>query len=312
MDEVELFLNKKSLGRKKVEPNGHAEWKVLYTPGTLEAVGYRDNKKALRKSIKTTDQPAQIQLVSHKNILKANQKDIAVITVSALDRSLTAVPTSDNEIAFNLRGPGKIIGVGNGDPTSLENEKFIEEIQISAIENLKEKESTSIDVKDETGWDVNDGAWADAFRKRDYNNLASAYLTRGSFTLPENFGSADITLFYKDIGATQSIFVNGVEIAHRKNAGEITGGVTLNKDILKPGKNVIAILNTPIPKKHEWDNVNTDPGVVQVHVKAGEYKRKLFNGLAQIIVQADGKGEIILEATSEGLKPAALKIQIQE
>ncbi|MFZ6013483.1 MAG: hypothetical protein ACOYXT_24290, partial [Bacteroidota bacterium] len=72
------------------------------------------------------------------------------------------------------------------------------------------------------------------------------------------------------------------------------------------------ILNTPIPKRNEWDNVNTDPGLVQIRVNADPYKRKLFNGLAQIIVQADGKGEVILEATSQGLKSAILKIQVQE
>ncbi|MFZ6008824.1 MAG: beta-galactosidase GalA, partial [Bacteroidota bacterium] len=240
-DEVELFLNKKSFGRKKVEPNGHVEWKVPYIPGTLEAVGFKDGKKALSRSIKTTDEPAQIQLVSHKNVLKANQKDIAVITVSTLDRNLIAVPTAGNEITFNLLGPGKIIGVGNGDPTSLENEKFIEAIQTVAIDSLTEKAVASIDVNNETGSGVDDRLWGDAFKNRDYRNLANAYVTRGSFTLPDNFISARVTLFYKDIGVLQSLFVNGKEIAHHKSAGQITEGITLDKSILKQGKNLIAI-----------------------------------------------------------------------
>lgn len=311
LEEVELFLNKKSLGRKKVEKNGHVEWKVPYAPGTLEAVGFKEGRKALNALVKTTGKPTDIKLVSHKNMLNVKRENIAVITVSAHDKNKTAVHTADNEITFNIRGPGKIIGVGNGDPTSLENEKFVETIQTVQIENLKEKEISGIDVENEAV-DTDDRAWKDAFRNRDYKKLAKAYATRGSFVLPANVVNAKITLFYKDIGAVQSLFINGKEIAQRKNAGEIGAGITLDKALLKTGENVITILNTPIPKKNEWDNVNTDPGVIQIHVDADQYKRKLFNGLAQVIVQADEKGEVVLEASGSGLNPAVLKIQIQE
>lgn len=124
-EEVELFLNGQTLGRKPMTKNSHLEWPVKYAPGTLLARGFKDGKEILTTKIETTGQPAAIQLAPHRVALQADGVDVSVITVQVTDSQGRVVPTADNLIAFELTGPGKIIGVGNGDPSSHEPDQFI-------------------------------------------------------------------------------------------------------------------------------------------------------------------------------------------
>ncbi len=124
-DEVELFLNGESLGRKTMTRNSHLEWSVKYTPGTLLARGFKGGKEVLTQKIETTGQPAAVQLASNRSSLAADGADVAVITVQVSDAESRMVPTADNAITFEITGPGKIIGVGNGDPSSHEPDQYI-------------------------------------------------------------------------------------------------------------------------------------------------------------------------------------------
>lgn len=120
---VELFLNKKSLGKKEMPRNRHLEWDVKYAPGTLEAVGYRNGKKISAKQV-TTDQAYSIQLIADRSIIQADGKDISIINVVVKDKKGREVPDADNLIEFSLKGNGKILGVGNGDPSSHEPDQY--------------------------------------------------------------------------------------------------------------------------------------------------------------------------------------------
>ncbi len=118
-DEVELFLNNKSLGVKKKEGDDlHIMWRVPFQPGTLKAVSRKDGKEILVKEIKTAKEPAQISLNADRNTIKSDGVDLSFITVSILDKNGTLVPNTANNIEFEIEGPGKIVGVDNGDPTS--------------------------------------------------------------------------------------------------------------------------------------------------------------------------------------------------
>jgi beta-galactosidase len=123
--EVELFLNGRSLGRKTMEKNGHLEWKVKYEPGTLLARGYKDGREIATDKVETTGEPAAIQLIPDRATIKADGEDVSVITVQVNDAQGRMVPTAGNEITFGIQGPGKIIGVGNGDPSSHEPDVFL-------------------------------------------------------------------------------------------------------------------------------------------------------------------------------------------
>ncbi len=122
-DNVELFLNGKSLGKKDMPRNKHLQWSVNYQPGTLEAVGYRNGKKLIAK-VETTDKPATIVVSPSKTTMIADGKDAVVLNISVIDKQNREVPDANNLIHFTITGDAKIIGVGNGDPSSHEPDKM--------------------------------------------------------------------------------------------------------------------------------------------------------------------------------------------
>ena len=83
-DSVELFLNGKSLGRKNIARDSHAEWKVVYEPGTIEVKGWRNGKIISDKEV-TTGEPVSVTLSADKNSINADGQDVAVITATVLD-----------------------------------------------------------------------------------------------------------------------------------------------------------------------------------------------------------------------------------
>lgn len=121
-DNVELFLNGKSLGKKDMPRNSHLQWTVNYQPGTLEAVAYKKGKKLTAK-VETTGAPVEVVMTPYKTTMLADGKDVSVINLSTVDREGREVPDADNMIRFDISGPGKIIGVGNGDPSGHEPDK---------------------------------------------------------------------------------------------------------------------------------------------------------------------------------------------
>ncbi len=123
-DSVELFLNGKNLGTKKMEKDSHLEWKIPYEPGTLEALGWR-NGKLIHDKVETTGEPSSIKLTPDRSTINSDGEDVSVITVSVLDSKGREVPTANNLIHFEIKGAGKIIGVGNGNPSSHEKDKYI-------------------------------------------------------------------------------------------------------------------------------------------------------------------------------------------
>lgn len=117
-DEVELFLNGLSLGKKAKEKDVyHVFWRVPFQKGTLKAVSYKDGKEVLTREVKTTGDPISIKLTADRQTIKADGKDLSFITVEALDAEGNTVPVADNLINFTIEGDGFIAGTDNGDPT---------------------------------------------------------------------------------------------------------------------------------------------------------------------------------------------------
>lgn len=123
LDEVELLLNGKSLGIKKVPHLGHVEWKVAYAPGVIEARGRRNGQTVLIERRETTGPARKIRLTADRSEIAADRQDVVIVTVEALDERGRLVPTADNKIAFRITGAGQLLGVGNGNPNCLESDK---------------------------------------------------------------------------------------------------------------------------------------------------------------------------------------------
>lgn len=122
-DEVELLLNGKSIGKQKAIPYTKLIWSLIYKPGKLEARAFKAGKLVIKDIVETTSAPSQVVLDSDVNTLKADGCDVAAIRVAIKDAKGRVVPTANNLVKFSIDGPGRIIGTGNGNPTSHEPDK---------------------------------------------------------------------------------------------------------------------------------------------------------------------------------------------
>jgi beta-galactosidase len=121
--EVELFLNNKSLGRKKTDRSTEfkAIWEVPYQPGILKAIGYKGKKQVNSSTLQTANPVSQIKLTADRTKIKSDGQDLSYITVELTDANGIRNPKAEYLLNFEIEGPGTIIGVGNGNPVSLES-----------------------------------------------------------------------------------------------------------------------------------------------------------------------------------------------
>jgi beta-galactosidase len=101
----------------------HLSWDVPYEPGTLKAVGTKDGVAAVTVEVVTTGEAAAVRLSADRTALTADRRDVAHITVEIVDDQGRVVPQADHEVAFDVEGEGRLIGVDNGDPQSHDSYK---------------------------------------------------------------------------------------------------------------------------------------------------------------------------------------------
>ena len=121
-DEVELFLNGKSMGMKMRGNELHLMWQLTYEPGTLKAVG-KKGSEVLIEERKTASEAAKIVLEPDRKTISADDRDLSFVTVKVLDKNGTLVPDAGNLVHFKLAGEGRIVGVDNGSETDLSSFK---------------------------------------------------------------------------------------------------------------------------------------------------------------------------------------------
>jgi beta-galactosidase len=121
-DEVELFLNGKSLGTQKYEDE-QLVWMVPYTPGTIKAVAKRNGKVVAEKGQTTAGKAAGIKLSADRTKIHANRTDVVFVSAEITDKNGISCPMADNKIKFEIDGPARIIGIDNGNPIDLSKYK---------------------------------------------------------------------------------------------------------------------------------------------------------------------------------------------
>ena len=282
-DEVELFLNDTSLGRQTMPRNGHLSWKVNYTPGTLLARGFRNGQEIATTKVETTGEPAALTLVPDRTTLTADGRDVSVITVEARDAQGRLVPTANVPVTFTLRGPGRILGVGNGDPSSHEPDQYI-----ATIRTIKLGEWTAPDGSIKTG-----------------QNLFEA-----TFDRPTAADGETATLLLNALGTNQTATLNGQPLYQNATPAESRTQLTLDLSTLRETNNVLRIEAT---RYEDWGTRDSlkqlHPATLRIDSPAPSWHRTTFHGLAQVIVQSTSEaGEIILGATAPNLTLAKVNL----
>jgi beta-galactosidase len=116
-DDVELFLNNRSLGSKPINADATPRsWTVPFAPGTLHAVGRNKGKDVAAFDLRTAGAPARLLLTAERSTLAATDEDVVYVRATLVDDAGTTVPTAANPITFHLTGPGAIAALDNGDP----------------------------------------------------------------------------------------------------------------------------------------------------------------------------------------------------
>jgi beta-galactosidase len=137
--EVELFLNGKSLGKKarfsdlwempvnkrtsetlKFTTKYRRIWQVPYEPGTLKAVAYENGKQVAVEEVRTAGAPAKVKLTADRGAIQADGDDLSFITVRIEDQHGNLCPMADNLVHFEVTGAGTIAGVDNGNAATVE------------------------------------------------------------------------------------------------------------------------------------------------------------------------------------------------
>jgi beta-galactosidase len=120
-DEAELFLNGKSLGRKKkAQLEYRLRWDdVVYEPGELRVVAYKGGKQWATDSVKTAGAASKLLLTPDRSTIANDGKDLSFVTLTVADKDAQMIPRAMNLIHFEASGPGEIVATDNGDPTDM-------------------------------------------------------------------------------------------------------------------------------------------------------------------------------------------------
>ena len=127
-DCAELFLNGKSLGKKSKNPNSASSterfrlmWNdVVYQPGELKAIAYKEGVVNGEAIMKTAGEAVELRLTPDRKSITSGGMDLSYITIEAFDKDGNLCPLADNKIQISVKGSGKIAGVDNGNPQSME------------------------------------------------------------------------------------------------------------------------------------------------------------------------------------------------
>lgn len=175
-NEVELFLNGKSYGKKRIEfprqgnagawnkyanpvinpttADLHLQWDIPYQPGVIKAVGTKNGKVVCIEELRTSEMPYALRLSSDYDTIYVTERGVSIIKVEVVDRRGNVVPTADNLIEFSIDGAGQIIGIDNGNPTDHTSVKSLRRrayngLALVIIQSLKNKGIINLKAKSE-------------------------------------------------------------------------------------------------------------------------------------------------------------------
>ena len=312
-EQVELFLNGASLGRQSMPRNGHLEWQVPYQPGTLVARGYSGGREVAADKVETTGPQRRVKLEPYRAVLTADGRDATMVKVSVTDDKGRVVPTGDAEVSFSVDGPARIIGVGDGDPGSHEADQAVDSIVSQPV----------------LDWTLADGAildptalaaqsWRDPFRwypPGEGPKTPEAFTLRGRFSLAAGDGTTRTTLFLPLLNPRQQLFVAGQNLTAKVQPSGAGLSVALDDLGLTPGEVEVVIVvpdqgAAGLKALNALGGGGTNIAFIQQRIAAAPWQRRLFNGYAQVVIEAaDAGGRATIRASAPGLRPGQAIIQ---
>jgi beta-galactosidase len=319
-EEVELFLNGESLGKQPMKRSSKLSWQVKYAPGVLSAKACRGGRVVAETKVETTGEPASVQLVPNRSVINADGEDVSVFTVSVADAQGRIVPTAGNKLSFELSGAGRMLGVGNGDPSCHEPDTFVGQTSVKSIPvNDWRWKLATVPARGalapEYANDFDDSAWNRIKPKTD-GDSGDQVLTEGQTAIfrahvsltESDLANPGLQIRFARIDDHGWVFVNN------RRVGESTDWSASPaydiKKALRAGDNVIAV-----GVRNESGSGGLNPDVnVEIDGKpvVPAWSRSAFNGLAQVIVQSTKEaGEIKLTASAEGLQSATTTVATQ-
>jgi len=256
-----------------------------------------------------------VKLTPDRATIGANREDVSVVAVSIVDAQGRVVPTAGNHVTFSLEGPGRILGVGNGDPSCHEPDTFVakptvREVALGGWRWTRLDEGPAEDAPqvaagfDDHTWEAIDLATeAGALPNRAH----AVYRTTIDAT-PELLAAAGVELWLGKVSGDTKIYLNGELLG--KGGDERAPTVLDLSGRLHAGANSVAVTVTAysdrsgLARGSALHVVGATPAVT--------WSRSAFNGYAQVIVQAGREaGALRLTATADGLKPAIATITLE-
>ncbi|HEV2391668.1 MAG TPA: beta-galactosidase GalA [Verrucomicrobiae bacterium] len=309
--EVELFLNGQSLGKKSMPRNSHLQWQVKYAPGTLSARAFNGGVAVAETKIETTGAPAKVELAPDRGQIDADGQDVSLVTVSVVDAQGRVVPVAGDLVNFELSGPGKILGVGNGDPSCHEPDVYLDQMPVRAIalEDWRMKIVPEAKEGPETAEDAPEAGFRRVNVRRSAGPLQpeQAAVFRAHFSATaEDLAATNILLRFGMIDDEGWVYING-RFAGEAHDWSVPHSFEIHK-LLHAGENTVAVA----VKNHENSGGLNKGVAVEIEQKPvpTDWKRSVFNGLAQVLVQSSKEaGTLTLTARAQGLAPATTTIQ---
>jgi beta-galactosidase len=309
-EEVELFLNGQSQGKQAIAKNSHARWKVKYAPGTVLGKGFKGGQVVLEEKVETAGAPAALMLTPDRSEVNADGQDVSIVTVAVADAQGLVFPLASNLVSLELSGPGRILAVGNGDPSCHEPDVYVQEPAGRAIplNDWRMKEVPNTTGRPEVAEKFSEESWETANVRRRFGPLKPdrSAVFRAHFSASANdLSASNVSVRFTTIDDEGWVYVNG-QLAGEAHDWSTPHSFDIRK-FLHEGENTIAVA-----VKNNAGEGGLNGGVtleIQEPPVPLEWKRSVFNGLAQVIIQTSKTpGELKLVARSGDLKSATVSV----
>jgi beta-galactosidase len=281
------------------------------------AKGYNGGKLVASQTVSTTGPATAVAVETTRHSLQADGRDVAVLELSVRDAQGRIVPLADDLLTFEVSGPLRLAGMGNGDPGSHEADKPADRYRFAALGGWGLRDESRREALADATRHADASAWRDPFQwvapeKRPAPAAFAA--VRVHFQRPALAAGERAELFVAEIAPGQQLLLNGAPVTARPT-GDGLLVLALESAQLKDDNELVWRLQAPAGGMQAL--VDAAQGGVRwaqlrLTTPASPWQRHAFNGRAQLIVQSSHQpGQAVVTVSSPGLQAARLQIELK-